>query len=149
MTAVEKFAQLIPLNIQEIFTWYFEQKGVDNPERFLMQQLPSAPLEGEVSVGQRGVNEVNKVVNNNQPESLLPAESEGDSASINQLKPEQQGQAQEQGQQNSVSPDILMQLIRILVPLMQSKLGNKSSDFGDFIQKIEEQILNKEKINEV
>ena len=42
-----------------------------------------------------------------------------------------------------------MQLIRILVPLMQSKLGNKSSDFGDFIQKIEEQILNKEKINEV
>ena len=27
--------QVIPLNIQEIFLWYFEQKGVDNPERFL------------------------------------------------------------------------------------------------------------------
>ena len=33
--AVERFAQIIPLNIQEIFVWYFEQKGVDNPERFL------------------------------------------------------------------------------------------------------------------
>ena len=38
--SVERFASLIPLNIQEIFIWYFEQKGVDNPERFLaeMQQ---------------------------------------------------------------------------------------------------------------
>ena len=42
-----------------------------------------------------------------------------------------------------------MQIIRILIPLMQSKLGNKLSDFDDFIQKIEEQILNKEKTNEV
>ena len=35
VTAAEKFAQVIPLNMQEIFLWYFEQKGVDNPERFL------------------------------------------------------------------------------------------------------------------
>lgn len=35
VTAVEKFAQQIPLNLEEIFIWYFEQKGVDNPERFL------------------------------------------------------------------------------------------------------------------
>ena len=33
--AVEKFAAIMPLNLQEIFVWYFEQKGVDNPERFL------------------------------------------------------------------------------------------------------------------
>ena len=33
--AVEKFAQKINLNLEEIFIWYFEQKGVDNPERFL------------------------------------------------------------------------------------------------------------------
>ncbi len=33
--SIERFASLIPLNIQEIFIWYFEQKGVDNPERFL------------------------------------------------------------------------------------------------------------------
>jgi len=35
VSAVERFAQVIPLNIEEIFLWYFEQKGVDNPERFL------------------------------------------------------------------------------------------------------------------
>ena len=40
--AVERFAQVIPLNLQEIFIWYFEQKGVDNPERFLMQQESAA-----------------------------------------------------------------------------------------------------------
>jgi hypothetical protein len=33
--AVEKFAQRINLNLEEIFVWYFEQKGIDNPERFL------------------------------------------------------------------------------------------------------------------
>ena len=36
--AVEKFAQVLPLDIAEIFTWYFEQKGVENPERFLNQE---------------------------------------------------------------------------------------------------------------
>ena len=36
--AVEKFSQLIPLDLQEIFVWYFEQKGVENPERFLQKQ---------------------------------------------------------------------------------------------------------------
>ena len=35
VSAAERFAQHIPLNMQEIFLWYFEQKGVDNPERFL------------------------------------------------------------------------------------------------------------------
>ena len=35
VSAVEKFSQQIPLNLEEIFVWYFEQKGVDNPERFL------------------------------------------------------------------------------------------------------------------
>ena len=35
VAAVDKFAQQIPLNLEEIFIWYFEQKGVDNPERFL------------------------------------------------------------------------------------------------------------------
>ena len=33
--AIEKFAQILPLNMAEIFIWYFEQKGVENPERFL------------------------------------------------------------------------------------------------------------------
>lgn len=49
VTAVEKFAQHIDLNLQEIFIWYFEQKGVDNPERFL------APTESGVNSDGAGV----------------------------------------------------------------------------------------------
>lgn len=42
---IERFAQAIPLDIREIFTWYFEQKGVENPERFLAkEQSVQAPF---------------------------------------------------------------------------------------------------------
>ncbi len=40
--ACEKFAQFIPLNAQELFIWYMEQKGVENPERFLAS-MPIMP----------------------------------------------------------------------------------------------------------
>ena len=42
--AMERFAQFIPLNVQEIFTWYMEQKDVENPERFIQTQN-TIPLE--------------------------------------------------------------------------------------------------------
>ena len=63
VSAVERFAQVIPLNIEEIFLWYFEQKGVDNPERFLQQGV--------------GVNDVN----NQSP--LLTREGQGEVSGIN------------------------------------------------------------------
>lgn len=45
VNACKEFAQFISLNGQELFTWYMEQKDVENPERFLqVQQL----LEPEV-----------------------------------------------------------------------------------------------------
>ena len=42
VNAAREFAQFLPLNAQELFTWYMEQKGIENPERFLaqMQQIP-------------------------------------------------------------------------------------------------------------
>jgi len=41
--AVEKFvANGLTLNLDEIFVWYFEQKGVENPERFLSQKTVDA-----------------------------------------------------------------------------------------------------------
>ena len=43
--AIEKFAQQLPLDLPEIFIWYFEQKGVENPERFLAQQQQFNPQE--------------------------------------------------------------------------------------------------------
>ncbi len=42
--AVERFSNHIPLNIQSIFVWYMEQKGVENPERFL-QPMKEIPME--------------------------------------------------------------------------------------------------------
>ena len=42
--AVEKFAQKIQLNLEEIFIWFFEQKGVENPERFLASGVNSSML---------------------------------------------------------------------------------------------------------
>ena len=40
--AVERFSNHISLDVQSIFVWYMEQKGVENPERFLQatQQIP-------------------------------------------------------------------------------------------------------------
>ena len=42
--AVERFANYIPLDVKSVFTWYMEQKGVENPERFI-QQIPQIPQE--------------------------------------------------------------------------------------------------------
>ena len=42
--AVQKFtAAGLPVNLQEVFVWYFEQKGVENAERFLTQNPQPMP----------------------------------------------------------------------------------------------------------
>ena len=139
MTAVEKFAQLIPLNLQEIFTWYFEQKGVDNPERFLAQGV------------NEGVNEGVNGVNNNQPESLLPAKSEGDGASMNQPETEQQNDVQsfapllEQPEENSKLPDVnaLLGLISLLSKLKSKNKTKSGDDFMSILSQILEEVEEK------
>lgn len=52
-TAIKEFAQVIPLNMKEFFTWYMEQKGVENPERFLLE-MPQAPVPPNPPVGADG-----------------------------------------------------------------------------------------------
>lgn len=42
--AAERFSKFVPLNAQELFTWYMEQKDIENPERFLQQQ-DTIPIE--------------------------------------------------------------------------------------------------------
>ena len=42
--AVDKFSEKINLNLEEIFLWYFEQKGIENPERFLGVNESQNPL---------------------------------------------------------------------------------------------------------
>ena len=127
----------IPLNLQEIFTWYFEQKGVDNPERFLAQ----------------GVNEVNEGVNEGvngiQPDSEQQAKSEGNGVKINQPDTELQNDVQssapisEQPEENNKQPDTdtLLGLISLL-----SKLKNKTEQnaAGDFMSILSEMLTKME-----
>lgn len=42
ITACRQFAEFLPLNAPELFTWYMEQKDVENPERFMQfgEQIP-------------------------------------------------------------------------------------------------------------
>ena len=67
--AVERFAKYVPLNVKTIFTWYMEQKGVDNPERFI-QQVPQIPQEIQSillqdPVVQQMIQEANNAKSNN------------------------------------------------------------------------------------
>ena len=51
------FAQILPLDMAEIFIWYFEQKGVENPERFLNQeQLQFMKQSEKLNMGMQKMN---------------------------------------------------------------------------------------------
>lgn len=79
--AVERFANYIPLDIKSVFTWYMEQKGVENPERFI-QQVPQIPQEiqnillQEPVVQQmiQGANDAKAKKNSNQTQQKTPQE---------------------------------------------------------------------------
>jgi len=74
VSAVERFAQLIPLNLEEIFIWYFEQKGVDNPERFLGNNLAANPAPQELGSDEKQLEDTEQIqkskAKNNEVEPL-------------------------------------------------------------------------------
>ena len=64
--AVEKFQVAgLPLNLQEIFVWYFEQKGVENAERFL------GVNDGNGVNDTIGINDLVNLQNQSLPQALL------------------------------------------------------------------------------
>lgn len=70
IVAIEKFAQLIPLDIPQIYCWYMEQKGMESPERFLVKNQTQFPtLNGNSS------NE--NIPNINQPAAPTPVNEDG------------------------------------------------------------------------
>ena len=139
VSAVERFAQVIPLNIEEIFLWYFEQKGVDNPERFLMQQgvnNQSPLLAGE---GQGEVSGINKQF---APSPLTPLpQGEGNSLNpenqLSNLPPQslppqnlpQNLPLQESNQSTGISAESILQLISIFGKLKGLKNKSKKNNF--------------------
>ena len=127
VSAVERFAQQIPLNLQEIFIWYFEQKGVDNPERFLNAEV-------------NGVNG-----NDVQPSFPLPS-GEGQGEGTNNINPE--NQLSNLPPQNLPQQNIDMNTLTLLLGIMQQVVQEKGDKAKpeDFI-KVLESILNSEQEN--
>ncbi len=108
VTAVERFAQKINLNIEEIFLWYFEQKGIDNPERFLAE----------------GVNQ------GANADSFVP------NAQGAQLPDFMQGV--QQFPEQRMDEAILPQIIKLILanPMLISKINGKSESKQDIIDLI-------------
>lgn len=48
--AIEKFAQVLPLNMEQLFIWYLEQKGVENPQRFIAPKSTLMQPTNEIKV---------------------------------------------------------------------------------------------------
>ena len=120
--AVERFAQVIPLNLQEIFIWYFEQKGVDNPERFL-------------GVNGAGVNGVN-----NEDFTSSPLEGEGWGEGLDSLPSNLENNAQPENQLSNL-PQADMETILNLVKLVYkyaSENGGKTSELEKLVESLEQ-----------
>ena len=128
VSAVERFAQVIPLNIQEIFLWYFEQKGVDNPERFLAQGVNGVNNQSPLLLGE-GQGEVSAINNQFAPSPLAPLpQDEG-----NNMNPENQLS------QNNLPLDMntLALLLGLLQKASQGK-GKSTSELEELINSMEQ-----------
>ncbi len=125
VNSVEKFAQMLPLNLEEIFIWYFEQKGVDNPERFLM---------GEYEI--------------NQKSPLLAGEGQGEVSAINNQFVPSPLPPLPQGEGNSLNPE--NQLSNNLSPNLPQKLPldmNTLTLLFGLLQQVNKEKWDKAKIN--
>ena len=103
--SIEKFAQVLPLDIAEIFTWYFEQKGVENPERFLDQEKLNKQIQTEQV--QDAIQDIN--IKNQLTQVLGNAEMNNNSLTNNMPVPEKET---EQMVNNNVIPDTMSRLIK-------------------------------------
>lgn len=80
VSACERFSQFIPLNAPELFTWYMEQKDVDNPERFIQPQVQMPQELQEAFMQDPEVQQMAQMVeqakelngNNKQPANVIP-----------------------------------------------------------------------------
>ncbi len=129
VSAIERFSELIPLNIQEIFTWYFEQKGVDNPERFLGVNeggnIPAAEDSATVSEGQ--LQEQKQLSEEIQPEGnalntdLAKPETNQSKFDINNLITFLTILSKLKGKENTESTTDFMSIINEMLNVMEEK----------------------------
>lgn len=72
--ATERFAKFVPLDAEKLFTWYLEQKGVENPEKFLQQQ-DMIPPEVQQVLMQRP--DIQQIVMGYQQQKAMEAQAGG------------------------------------------------------------------------
>ena len=114
VSAVERFAQAIPLNLQEIFLWYFEQKGVDNPERFLLQQGVNGEQIENGKLKMENLENIGQI-----PESNLNPENQ-----LSNLPPQP-------------NTDVILGLINLISQISQGKVKN-TSELEELINSMEQ-----------
>ena len=144
--AVEKFASLIPLNLQEIFVWYFEQKGVENPERFLGGLgVDASPVGiGNSSLAAVGVNNspvgignssLGAVGVNNSPvgigNSSLGAGVGGNASPVGIENPSQSAEGLNNGSGGIMPNDSNAAKAEILMALLNKLIGKNAQDDED------------------
>ena len=117
VSAVERFAQAIPLNLQEIFLWYFEQKGVDNPERFLLQQGVNGVNGEQIENGKLKMENLENI--GQIPESNLNPENQ-----LSNLPPQP-------------NTDVILGLINLISQISQGKVKN-TSELEELINSMEQ-----------
>lgn len=147
VSAVERLAQVIPLNIEEIFLWYFEQKGVENPERFLTQgingvnneagvkgnQASPSPLVGEGAAA--GVTPLHSLPMGEglNPQGQISESNLNPANQLSNLPPQnnlpQNLSPQESNQSMGISAETILQLVSILGKLKGLKNKSKKNNF--------------------
>ncbi len=134
--AVQMFGEKLPLNLEEIFIWYFEQRGVDNPERFLAG--------AEVNEGG------NEGVDGAQAPAALPqlgVQAQNPLEVIQQLQAlAQQNSEPVVEEEPSVSPNALLEMLfnnPELLRRIQDVIGKKNTEkLMEELEDIQEEIAN-------
>ena len=153
---------LIPLNLQEIFVWYFEQKGVDNPERFLNSAGVNVPLAGSQNSMSNaagagvGVNGVNIPLAGNQ-NSKPGVVAEGNGLSVGNQNTLSNGEAVVNRQNENIIPtgnNILQLLLSLLSnpkirKLLQQFISNNSNKKDEFSELLKTLLDEEGKKNEI
>ena len=152
---------LIPLNLQEIFVWYFEQKGVDNPERFLSGVGVNIPSVGNqntmpnagAGVGVNGVN-IPLAGNQNSKPGVVAA---GNGLSVGNQNTLSNGEAVVNRQNENIIPtgnNILQLLLSLLSnpkirKLLQQFISNNSNKKDEFSELLKTLLDEEGKKNEI
>lgn len=151
VAAVEKFSEKIPLNLEEIFIWYFEQKGVDNPERFLSQQQEGGGMDVSQLMpmlqGMQGANGLSQDMQAGMPsqETGLPQAGQNPLQNQEAALPEQ---AEPQAAGGDMSAVIFQQVLQMLLsnPELLQSLQNGGGNIQELITEL---LQNKGEENEI